>query len=284
MAEDAKTRESADADKVDEAIRAIHAGALNHATRLLREVVANAPAAGQYAVQEDGPDGVVVRFWTMTDFLHFVLWDKQTGVERGVVWAKCAYPRAWYYLGFIAVKEKRFREAVDLLANGLALEPEAAMLIIESARAYAGLNQYQTAIEWYRRVRTIGPFVSAQHVAFSLRGEGVQLIDLGELDQAEALFRESLALDPESPVAQNELRYIARLRAGGPKVPTQVVATNVDVEKKCVVCGEINMKEGTVSEIDGRIRFVCKRCGKRDTTAAAVGPRKPAKKWWQFWK
>ena len=42
----------------------------------------------------------------------------------------------------------------------------------------------------------------------------MQMIDLGRLDEAERILRQSLELEPNSEVAQNELLYIAALRRG----------------------------------------------------------------------
>jgi Flp pilus assembly protein TadD len=51
------------------------------------------------------------------------------------------------------------------------------------------------------------------------RGRGFVLTELGRLDEAEAAYRESLKIEPDSERAKNELQYIARLKAGGPSAP-----------------------------------------------------------------
>jgi hypothetical protein len=52
----------------------------------------------------------------------------------------------------------------------------------------------------------------ASQIARAVRGQGVQLIDLDRLDEAENVLRRSLELEPESKVAQNKLGYIENLR------------------------------------------------------------------------
>jgi Flp pilus assembly protein TadD len=49
--------------------------------------------------------------------------------------------------------------------------------------------------------------------ATALRGIGVSLIELGELDRAETALRESLEVEPGNALAQNELLYISNLRS-----------------------------------------------------------------------
>ena len=47
----------------------------------------------------------------------------------------------------------------------------------------------------------------------SLRGLGFSLIELKQLDEAEKAFQESLQIEPENKLAQNELAYIQQLRS-----------------------------------------------------------------------
>ena len=49
-------------------------------------------------------------------------------------------------------------------------------------------------------------------IARALRGQGVQLVDLDRLDEAEDALRRSMALEPDSETVHNELSYIRDLR------------------------------------------------------------------------
>lgn len=55
-----------------------------------------------------------------------------------------------------------------------------------------------------------------------LRGRGFALVEMNRLDEGEEAYREALKLNPADARSMNELAYIARLRAGGPKAPIQV--------------------------------------------------------------
>ncbi|MBF9150711.1 tetratricopeptide repeat protein [Novosphingobium jiangmenense] len=52
------------------------------------------------------------------------------------------------------------------------------------------------------------PFYKAR----ALRGMGFAKIEMGQLDEAEALFNQSLTFEPNSPAAMNELKYIKQIR------------------------------------------------------------------------
>jgi hypothetical protein len=57
----------------------------------------------------------------------------------------------------------------------------------------------------YARATTARDWAPPSQVARALRGQGVQFVDLERLDEAEAVLRESLELDPDSETARNEL-------------------------------------------------------------------------------
>lgn len=80
-------------------------------------------------------------------------------------------------------------------------------------------------------------------------------------------------LDPESPVARNELEYLQQLRDGAPDAPVQTVASRKLTPMECDVCTSRAMDGGRAIEVNGRIVYLCKTC-----------VRRREKKWWQFWK
>jgi Flp pilus assembly protein TadD len=49
----------------------------------------------------------------------------------------------------------------------------------------------------------------------ALRGKGFVLVELGKLDEAEAMYRRCLAIDPADTKAANELRYVQSRRQSG---------------------------------------------------------------------
>jgi tetratricopeptide (TPR) repeat protein len=271
--------EDADARKVDEAIDAIRAGQDETARRLLAEVVANTPTP--YVYQYEEGDRLAVKFWDMTEFVYFVTRMRQAGTERGVVWQPSAYPRAHYYLAFLEVRAGNYEGALDLLDAGEKLEPNAHFALERAQALLRGRRDRPGALACYQGVLDRGDEVPGPARAVALRGKGFVLIELGQLDEAERHFHESLRLDPDSEVAKNELRYIAQLRAGGRPAPPEIVATGGQKgPPPCAVCGA-EFKEGKVVNVEGRLLYLCPACHER--VAGEKGPA-AVRKWWQFWK
>lgn len=61
-------------------------------------------------------------------------------------------------------------------------------------------------------------------IARAQRGLGYILIERGQLDEAEALYKQILADNPEDSKAQQELRYIAEQRSGTRPAPSFLIA------------------------------------------------------------
>jgi tetratricopeptide (TPR) repeat protein len=250
-------RERQDADKVEEAVTAIQQGRLDHARQLLEDVVSRTPA--DYAFQVEEGDAVVMKFWDQTQFVHYVTRHKDA-IKKRLVWQTSAYPRAYYYLGFVEVKAGNYARALELLDAGERLEPNPYFLL-EKAQAYLrGLGDHRQSIACYEEVLEQGADVPALLRAVAMRGKGFVLIEMDRLDEAETCFRDSLRLDPDSKVARQELHYIARLRQGGAKAPPQIVTTGG--QKGPVRCGDCGQEftEGKVMNVGERLVYLCQGC------------------------
>jgi tetratricopeptide (TPR) repeat protein len=247
-----------DAAKVDQAVTAIIAGKTADAEALLLAVIANTPAA--YANSSEDPDGTLsIKFWDQQEFIHHVVWQKQHGTERRIRWVKNAYPRAHFYLGFIGVKTKQYKKALEYLEKGQTLESTNPKFSFEKAQALVHSGEKEKALELYQAIHELGPYVSARDLAISHRGRGFVLIELKRLDEAEEAFKSSLEIEPNSSIALGELRYIARLREGGPALPGKPVQTQPQNIWKCLVCG-ISHTKGTIVTIKDVPHFVCEKC------------------------
>lgn len=133
------------------------------------------------------------------------------------------YPPISMILGSYYVEMRRPNDALRVLEAGLALPPAVPgvprsmvpMLSVERANALGLAGRWQDAlVAWERALKL--PELSDPTKARMLRGRGVALIELKRLNEAEQSFRSALVLEPGSANAQNELAYIAALRAGRP--------------------------------------------------------------------
>ncbi|WP_374527898.1 diguanylate cyclase [Novosphingobium sp.] len=124
----------------------------------------------------------------------------------------------WGY-GFALIDLNRSADAEVYLAKSVAMAPYDAHYRNEYAELFKNRRDWQRSyLEFSLAWEVVshdpkGPDRSV--AARSLRGMGFNKIELGDLDEAERLFKQSLEFDPDSPAAANELRYIARLRAAG---------------------------------------------------------------------
>ncbi len=266
-----KDFESADAQKIDLAVEAIANGELEKAEALLLNIIENTPA--KYSNFEENDEGISIKFWDQTAFIHYVTWQKQQGLtNKNIQWINNVYPRAHYYMGYLCVKKKEFDRAIEFLDKGLNLEPTNPIFICEKAQASVLSGRKEEALALYQQVNEISPYVGAFDIAVALRGQGFVLIEMGNLDKAENAFKSSLEIEPDNEVALNELQYIAHLRQGGTQAFAETVPLKTPNLSNCVVCGK-EFDDGIVVSFNGMPVSVCKMC-----------ENKLSKKWWEFWK
>jgi tetratricopeptide (TPR) repeat protein len=207
----AEDSEAKAAERVEQALERIQQKDLEGARRLLLGIIALAPR--DYVNQFEADGKLHIKFWSLPDFLGYVAWMQAGGQPRDVVWLKNAYPRAYYYLGYLHIELGQFDTAVQVLDQGLRLDPGNPKLSNEKAQALVRLKRFPEALEVYEQVLARDGYVNPTDKAFSFRGKGFVLIELGDLDGAERAFRESLEYEPDSQMAAQELEYIQQLRA-----------------------------------------------------------------------
>ena len=211
---------AADADLVKGGIRAIRPHVMN-----LEEVLADANDGFSAASASTDPVYVLTNG-------PLALAAAQSRAMPGarVVAVQNPYPMASFFLGTYYNEIGRPQDALRVLDAGLAL-PAGAMsadsgqvqqvLLGERGIALAALKRFEESLASYNRALAITGMMNEDR-AVLLRGRGFALIELNRLDEAEQAYSDSLAIDPNNPRAQQELIYIQRLRAGGPRAPTEL--------------------------------------------------------------
>jgi tetratricopeptide (TPR) repeat protein len=204
--------EALDAEKVDEGLDLFMDCDYEAARSLFEEVVQNTPKDYQHQYEKDGQ--IFIKFWYSEQLdLHADSGKDSEG--KKIRYAPNAYPKAYYLLGCICIREEKYSEALEYLEAGHRLEPTNPQYSLLKAEAYAGLGDGKKAVSHYEQVGEIGPWLGEDDKARALRGKGIQLIELGELDAAEGALKESLEYEPESKVATSQLDYIYYLRSPG---------------------------------------------------------------------
>ena len=132
-----------------------------------------------------------------------------------VVWLDWSYGEAFRMRAFLLASQQRFVEALAALKEGARIAPydasgntERGYVLNSLGKPREALASYEEALRLSRRFSS-----GAGWQATALRGIGVSLIELGELDRAETALRESLEVEPDNALAQNELLYISNLRS-----------------------------------------------------------------------
>lgn len=184
---------------------------LDEAKTLLEQALAEKPADWR-PVRTDGEDESRY-FWDMAEFLAYCAEAPEK--EGRVFWLHGSYSRACYLLAYIAIEERDPRAAFQALQRGLELEPDHPHLWCEMGHLLQLLRRHEDALQCYQRAETVRPWASPQQKGRALRGQGINLIDLGRLDEAEAALKRSLEVEPDNQNAVHELGYIAHLRRQG---------------------------------------------------------------------
>jgi tetratricopeptide (TPR) repeat protein len=266
--------EEADAKRVDEAMNLIKRSSYGEANQILLSVVRNAPKDYRHTTVVG--DALYMRFWDQGEFVNFV---QKAPPSRQTYWVMSAYPRAYFYLGFISVAEGRFEKAIEYLELGALLEPTNPKFKTEMAHALIKSGRFSEALESVEGISGPGPHVSEEMFATVLRSKGACLIELGDLDQASKTFAQSLEYAPNNKVALNEIQYIRQLAASG-KSSSSSITSNVTQFENPVVCKSCGAKNvsGSFGVIGDRRSFTCDKCKLGQSEAV------PSKKPWQFWK
>ena len=266
--------EDLDAKRVSEAVTLIQRKSYSEAARILLSVVANTPKVYQHTTLVD--DAFYMRFWDQNEFVNFVRKDPPS---RKVYWLLSAYPRAYYYLGFISVCEGNFQEAIGYLDSGALLEPTNPQFKTEKGHALMKSGLFAEALAAVEGITNPSPYVSDELFAVALRSKGAALIEMGDLDAAEKSFAQSLEYAPNNKVALNEIQYIRQLAASG-KRSSGSSSSHVTHAEGSIVCGSCGSKNvsGSFGFIGKPNSFICENCKFGRTENIAT------KRFWQFWR
>jgi tetratricopeptide (TPR) repeat protein len=223
--------EAADQRTVDAALTSFtHGGfsALERHLPLLERVLANAPECHPQIERRDGE--VIVRTSNNQDFMIISAAigaaAQELGQRTSIRMGPNPYADASLVLASYAVEQRRYADALPWLDRGLALQPSNASLIMEKATALAGLRRFDEAHALLQGALDSREMALTLDRARFLRVNGIVLIDLERLDDAEAMLNESIRLQPNNPVARQELEYIAQLRAGADRRNFTITAPN----------------------------------------------------------
>lgn len=131
----------------------------------------------------------------------------------GDVWCTALWGK-----GFALIDLNRSDEAGTYLARSVAMAPLEGHYINEYAEWYKSRHDWMTSYNLFERAwqtEDHDPKGDKRRIAArALRGMAYNMIELGDLDQAEKLYKQSLDYEPEAEAKVNaELQFIAQKRA-----------------------------------------------------------------------
>lgn len=209
----AVTPVAAQADEIDsglaEASRTLEAGDFEGAAAKAHAV------AARFDAQNSAAGTTYYCAHSQAETLVYAIPAKPGGqriVVTGPDWCDALFLEA-YALGEL----KRPAEAIKLLRRLTVLAPMRAQYRNELGYALEQVRDPDGALESYQVSRKLAakdsPVGADPHMeAAALRGIGYALVEKGDLDGAEKAYRDSQKLEPDNPIARNELEYIAKQR------------------------------------------------------------------------
>jgi tetratricopeptide (TPR) repeat protein len=214
-------KEEADVRFNERALELLHEGRLDEARAILEEAL-QAMHAGWTPIKETS-SFVQIAFWDRDEFFAHSRHVTSLGpLEKSILWVPGSYSQAWHILAVIASKQGQLERALFCLDCGLQLEADHPEHWNEKGFVLGKLKRHEEALQCYVRAATVREWAPSTQVARALRGQGVQLVDLQRLDEAEAALKRSLELEPRSQVALEELKYIEQLRTDEAKRKEQL--------------------------------------------------------------
>ncbi len=145
---------------------------------------------------------------------------------RTVAMSTGPYPTAALLLGSLDVETGRYEQALVYLRRGLELAPTEPQLTTEAANTLSHLGRSQEALAIVDRTLSGDPALPPEQRARLLRSKGYSLGELKRYDEAESAYRESLKLQPGHVGAQNELIYLARMKAGAAPTTSLLITSD----------------------------------------------------------
>lgn len=234
------------------------------AQKLLLEVLINLPPA--YEKISKSGDRLHFEYWDEDEFEAFLAYYATTPERCEVTGSQSVYPKALFNLAFIEIENGNLELAHCYLQQILGIEPDQPRCYTELAGILALNEEYAEALKLYSKAMTIRPYHPNQLKALILRGMAFQHIELGNLEKAESLLRDSQNYEPNNKLAQNELIYIADLKGGAPKINGSIWNNERSSPPHipiCCQCGKrlvISKDQFSVVPQDGANFYLCASC------------------------
>jgi tetratricopeptide (TPR) repeat protein len=194
-----------------EAARLIGARHYAAAQALLETELRQIP--GNWNPKQEDDQALKITFWDREEFLAYSDHQRRHGeLDKMIIWTGASYSHGWYLLALVASEQGQFDHGLRSIDAGLVLEQDHPMLWNEKGYLLGQLKRHQESFECYVQAALVREWTPKSQMGQALRGQGVQLIDLNRVEEAEIALRRSLDFEPDNENVQSELQYIEQLR------------------------------------------------------------------------
>ena len=144
--------------------------------------------------------------------------DARTGRISGkAIVLSPTWAEAYFTKGYALQDLGRIPEATASIDAALALSPLNAHYLHERGNLYEGEKNWPKAQEVFKLAADNAAFspdsTRAAELGQARRGTAYVLVELGKLDEAEKIYEQCLAADPNDARARRELKYVRQLQA-----------------------------------------------------------------------
>lgn len=210
----AQDDEAAEIKLIDQGVLLVQAGKPSDAILLFEQVIADENRAHASETRQifcaRSPEETVL-------YAMMGAKDNKATLVLGRAWATAIFLK-----GFAYIDLGRGDESKALFDRAIALSPMDAQFLAELGEWYKTRKDWPNAYARFEQASAAAEFSPADSKSRekrrALRGMGYALSEQGRLDEAEALYRQCLQIDPTDPGAKSELEYIReqRLKAKPP--------------------------------------------------------------------
>lgn len=135
--------------------------------------------------------------------------------KRDAVTIDASWCRAQYVTGYALIDLERLPEALTAFQRLVAFAPQNSRYLNELGYVFMKQKKWKESLDAYRRSEAsadLTPDRAKEERCLALKGIGYDLIELGDLNAAEAAYRKCLNINPEDADSPRELEYIQEQR------------------------------------------------------------------------
>ena len=135
--------------------------------------------------------------------------------NRDAVAIEAGWCRAQYVTGYALIDLERLPEAQTAFERLVRFAPQNARYLNELGYVFMKQKKWRESLDIYRRAEVaadLSPDRIKEERCLALKGVGYNLIELGDLNAAEAAYRKCLNLNPDDTDSPRELKFIEEQR------------------------------------------------------------------------